>query len=290
MIENTFKNSWKITKLTFHVMKEDKELILYPILAGIFSLLFILALLVPTIIVAIFEQAGIPAFGIIEYLLLFIVYFGLAFIATFFNTCVVYTAKKRFEGGNATPSETFKFAFSKIHLIAMWSALSATVGLLLRVLENMARKAKGLGGVLLHILRAMLGLAWSIVTIFVVPAMVYHDLTPFDAIKKSVQVLKKTWGESLVRYLGLGMIQGLVTFIVLIPLLLLCAWSFMTGAFIALAVVFLIAVIWVTMVTMVFNIANAIFNTALYEYASSGNVPGGYTKDMLEHAFKDTKK
>lgn len=290
MIENTFKRSWEITKLTFHVMKEDKELILYPILAGIFSLMFILALLVPTIIVAVFEQAGVPAFGIIEYILLFIVYFGLAFIATFFNTCVVYTAKKRFEGGNATPGETFKFAFSKIHLIAMWSALAATVGLLLRVLENMARKAKGLGGVLLHILRSVLGLAWSLVTIFVVPAMVYHDLTPFDAIKKSISVLKKTWGESLVRYLGLGMVQGLVTFLVLIPIIILSIGFFVTGAFIAVAVMILLAIIWVTMVTMVFNIANSIFNTALYEYASSGNVPGGYTKDMMEHAFKNTKK
>ncbi len=290
MIENTLKRSWEITKLTFHVMKEDKELILYPVLAGFFSLLLILSLAVPTIIISLLEQTGAPLFGIMEYFLMFIIYFGLAFIATFFNTCVVYTAKKRFSGGNATPSETFKFAMSKIHLIAMWSVLTATVGLLLMALENMARRAKGVGGILLHILRGILSVSWSIITIFVVPAMVYNDLTPIDAIKKSIEVLKKTWGESLVRYLGLGTVQTLITLAVLIPLLLITVGSFLSGMFILAGIMVLVIIVYVALVSIVFSLANSIFNTALFEYASTGKVPKQYTKEIMEHAFKHEKK
>ena len=182
-IKEVFSNSWEITKTTFHVMKEDKELIWYPILASVFSLLFILVLLVPTLIASILA-GQVQIFGFFEYLAFFVIYFGLAFIATFFNVCVVYTAKKRFAGGDAKFMETLGFALSKIHLIAMWSLLAATVGILLRGLENMARKSKGVGAIVLHILRGVLGMAWAIVTIFVVPAMVYDNLTPFDAIKK----------------------------------------------------------------------------------------------------------
>ena len=58
MIENTLKRSWEITKLTFSVMKEDKELIIYPVLAGFFSLLLILSLAIPTVIISLLENTG----------------------------------------------------------------------------------------------------------------------------------------------------------------------------------------------------------------------------------------
>ena len=37
--------------------------------------------------------------------------------------------------------------------------------------------------------------------------MVYNNLGPLGAIKKSVQVLRKTWGESVIRYVGIGVVQ-----------------------------------------------------------------------------------
>ncbi|MFH1972745.1 MAG: DUF6159 family protein [archaeon] len=288
-ITSVFKNSWEITKTTFHVMKEDKELILYPILAATFSVMFVVALLFPTIIIGFLTKAVTPVFGFLQYLLIFIAYLGLAFIATFFNVCVVYTAKKRFAGGDAKFWETLKFALSKIHLIFMWSLLAATVGILLKVLESMARNAKGIGKIFLMIIRGVLGITWSIVTIFVVPAMVYDDLTPFNAIKKSVQVLRKTWGESLVRHFGLGMAQSLVIGVVLIPTAVIIFISFFLGAFVTAIVLIVLLVLYIIIVGMIFTIANSIFNTALYEYANSGKIPMGYTKDMLSNAFTSKK-
>jgi len=133
-----FSRSLAITKLSLDVIKKDKELLLFPVLSGIFSFLFIISLLFPTVIVGLLSSSGKPAITGLGILLLFIVYFGLAFIATFFNVCIVYTTKKRFEGGNASFSESIKFAFSRIHLIFAWSLLSATVGLILRFIENLA--------------------------------------------------------------------------------------------------------------------------------------------------------
>ena len=118
---NVFSRSWEITKISFRVISKDKELLIYPILASIFSLIFSIAILIPTIFIG-WINNGIPedisaAFGLIEYLIIFATYLGLALIATFFNVCVVYTVKTRFEGGNATLGSSFKFAFSKFHLI-----------------------------------------------------------------------------------------------------------------------------------------------------------------------------
>ncbi len=277
--------SLEITKLSFSVIKKDKELLLFPLLAGIFSIIFILTMLFPSIIASFMKGAGPESYGIMEYLLIFITYLGLAFIATFFNVCVVYTTKIRFEGGNASFWESINFARSKISLIFAWSVIAATVGLILGLIDSMAERAGQSGRMVLNILTSILGMMWSIIIIFVVPAMVYHNLRPIDAIKKSVETLKRTWGESLIRYFGLGLIQFLFFLLGIIVMLILL---FVLGGIgpIGIIITIAIAVLYFLGVILVFNVANTVFNTALYVYAHTGKVPEGYNREIMHNAFK----
>ncbi|MCK7468186.1 MAG: DUF6159 family protein [Desulfosudis oleivorans] len=119
----------------------------------------------PTIITAILKEQQIS--NLLFYGILFLTYLGLAIIATFFNVCVVYTAKTRFEGKNATSGDAVRFAFSGFGIILAWSLLAATVGLILRVIDNAAERMGGIGALLLKITTSLLGAAWSLV-IFVV--------------------------------------------------------------------------------------------------------------------------
>jgi hypothetical protein len=254
-------------------------------MAFITSAIFILAMLFPSVIAAILEGMSPNNLGAMAYVMMFLTYLGLAFIATFFNVCVVYTTKIRFEGGNATFGESIKFAMSKVHLIFSWSLLAATVGLILGIIDRMAQKAKGAGKIVLTILRSVLGLAWSIVTIFVVPGMVYHNLSPIAAIKKSVQTLKKTWGESLIRYYGLGLMQGIFVFIgilIAIPIVLVSISAGPVGIIASVGAF----VVYFILVGLIFAIANSIFSTALYVYADQGKIPSGYSKEIMEGAFR----
>ena len=279
-----FSRSWEITKITFDVMMKDKELLLFPLFGGIFSLLFILTLAFPTFLVQILAGKSVVFSGL-EYLVLFIIYFGLSFIAVFFNVCVVYTVKKRFEGGNSTFFEAIKFAFSKIHLIFIWSLVSATVGVLLKVLDRAAEKSGAAGKIILSIFRALLGMAWSIVTLFVVPVMVYDGLGPFDAIKKSASVFRKTWGESIVKWLGLGAVQGLFTFIGIILGVILVILSLGFGP-VAIVLVIVLVVGYFIALSLLFTVANTVFDTALFVYADKGIIPSGYNQEVLFGAFK----
>jgi hypothetical protein len=280
-----FSRSWEITKASFNVIKKDKELIWFPILSGIFSLMFIIAMIFPFILSWIFGGKGAQELNIIELVLIFLTYLGLAFIATFFNFCVVYTASKRFGGGNATFSESIKFAFSKIKLIFLWSMLSATVGLILNIIDNIAERLGGIGKILLKIMNSILGLMWSIVTIFVVPIMVYKDIGPIDAIKKSFETLKKTWGESLIRFVGFGAITFLfiiLGIILAIPLFIILAMFGLYGILLGVIIV----IIYFVGLILIFNIASTIFNTALYVYAETGKVVGDYNEEIIKTAFK----
>lgn len=290
-MSDVLSRSWKITKMSFDVIKKDKELLLFPFFASIFSILFLVAMLFPSIITSFIEEGvGPEVYGIVQYAIIFLTYLGLAFIATFFNVCVVYTVKIRFEGGNATFMESLKFALSKIGLIFYWSLISATVGLVLRIIDSMAEKAGPSGQLIIGILTSVLGLMWTIITIFVVPAMVYHDLKPSDAIKKSVETLKKTWGESLVRYYGLGFIQAIFLILGIFGGILLLFVAQSLGLYALLLGMIGIIVLYIILVMLVFNVANAVFNTALYIYADTGSIPAGYNQEIMQNAFRKSKK
>lgn len=268
---NAFTRSWKITQLTFKVINQDRELIGFALLSFVFSTLFAVAMVVPSVVPTLMEDgASQSSLQVYQYVIIFLTYFGLAFIATFFNVCVVYTTKVRFEGGNATFGESIRFAFAKLGLIFQWSLLSATVGLVLKIIDNMASRLGKGGQIIVGILVAILGMTWSIVSIFVVPVLVYEGLGPVPAIKRSTQVLKKTWGESLIRHFGLGLVQFFV-FVLAIAfcfgLTYVLAHAFdVMGLIIGIGV----WVLFMLLVGLVFSVANTIFNIRHCTYMPPG--------------------
>lgn len=275
---NVFARSWQLTKLSVRVIDQDKEMLLFPLLAGISSIAFALALIYPTFIVGDFGRE----IGAAEYAIVAALYFGLAFLVTFFNVCVVFTAKTRLEGGDATFGQSLGFALGRLHLILAWSAVSASVGLFLRLLDAAAERAGGAAEFAIRLLSSLLGALWSVATIFVIPALVYHDLGPFAAIGKSVETLKRTWGESLVRHYGLGLIEILFHGLGIVLFYVLFRFADSESAnLIALGVVF----VYYLAVILFFRLANTIFNTALYVYAETGKLPAGYDQDTLQGAF-----
>lgn len=283
---NAFTRSWKITQLTFRVINQDRELIWFALLAFIFSTLFTVAMVVPSVLPTLMEEGvSQDSLQIFQYIIIFLTYFGLAFIATFFNVCVVYTTKVRFEGGNATFGQSMSFAFTKLGLIFKWSLLSATVGLILKVLDNLASRLGKGGQIVASILIGLVGMAWSIVSIFVVPVLVYEGLGPIDAVKKSTQVIRKTWGESLIRHFGLGLIQFFV--FVLIIVLSFGLTYVLANAFevIGLLIGIGVGALLMLLAGLIFSVANTIFNTALYVYANKSLVPTGFDEETVKDAF-----
>lgn len=284
---NVFSRSWEITKSTFEVMKKEKELFLFPILSIIFSLIFSISLLFPKIILYFFRGDAI-VWSTLDFFLLFINYLGLVFIATFFNVCVVYTSANAFSNKESKFTKTIRFAFSKFHIIFFWSLLAATISLFLKIIERIAEKIKGIGGILLLITGAIFGLAWNVATIFVIPSLVYRGLGPIDSIKNSVGVLKKTWGETLIKYLGMGYTFFLI-FLSGTSLFLLIGFLFSKISPFLVLFVLLGFFLFVFLLLLFFSVANNIFNTALYVYAETGIVPEAYSEFVMKNAFKKKK-
>ena len=281
----TLSRSWEVTKVSFQVIKKDKEMLWFPLLAGIFSIAFMAIMLFPTIITNMINSTAGTSFNLLDYIVLFITYAGTSFIATYFNVCVVFTAKTRFEGENATFSDSLKFAWSRKGLILSWSILAATVGLILRAIESIADRIGGIGEVVINIITSLVGMAWSVITVFVIPGMVYKGLKPFEAIKYSSEMLKKTWGEQLIKYMGLSLIQ----FMFILLGILVFAFGLGPVGSLGITATILFSVIigvYIVGVILVFNVANSVYNTALFEYAEYGKVPASFKQDLLGNAFR----
>jgi hypothetical protein len=270
--------------MSFSVIDKDKEMLLFPILAALFSTLFSALVLLPGTILPLFN--GGQHDPIVDLVGLAASYFVVAFVATFFNVCAVYTTKVRLEGGDATFFQSIGFAFSRVHLIFGWSLVSATVGLFLHALERAGRRAGLVGKILIAILRAILATAWDVSTVFVVPVMVYEGLGPFDSIKRSIDTLKRAWGEGAMVFFAMG----LVTFVVVFPAILaLFGLLFAAGAMgLPVALVVALAgmlVLYILIASLVMGVARTVYVTALYAYANSRVVPPGFTEEAMVGAF-----
>jgi hypothetical protein len=278
--------SWNLTKVSFRVIGQDKELLLFPLIAMVLSVGYLLALLYPTIWLEM-SRDGSMEWDVADYIVTFIAYLGLSFIGTFSNMCIVYTAKTRFAGGNATFGESVSFSLGRIHQVLAWATVSATVGLVFRMIDDAAERAGGVGRIVVGILRGILGMVWSAITMFVIPSMVYRGTGPIDAIKDSVRVLKTTWGESIVRSLGFGLVQFLFLFVGMLAFGSAIAGVVSMGAGSpAILAVVVLGVMYFVGVVFVFMLAHMIFNTALYAFASEGKMAPGYDDEMLRTAFR----
>ncbi len=208
-------NGWKISMNSFAVLKENRQLILFPILSGISMIL-----IVGSFAVALFASNGWDVDQIrdqgnfVNYSLMFLYYLVNYFIVVFFNTALVHCTHLYFNGEEPTIRKGLQFAFGRIGAIFSWAIFAATVGFILRVLqENLGTIGK--------IITGLIGIVWSIATFFVVPVIAYENLGPLGAFKRSAQMMKDKWGERLGSAFSFGLVTLMGILLLAIPSLIL---------------------------------------------------------------------
>lgn len=269
------RNTFELAKLSWGVLKKDRELLTLPVLSFLVSA----ALLIPLVFVALAmvgtgssgseETSANPAMAVVA----IVAALGLSVVSVFFNGALVAGAHERLTGGDPTVGSAIRKAFSRIAGLVPWAILTATVGLILRALRDRAGWA---GAFVVN----MIGIAWEVATFLVVPAIIIDDQGAWDGVKKSGSLLKATWGENLSARVGFG----LLGFVAILPVILVVAvLGSLGGAGLILGIV--VGVAWVGLVVVVMTALNAVFQTALYLYATSGMAPSGFEGSSIGESF-----
>ena len=150
---------------SWQVLKQDKTLLVLPLISGICCLLLIASFAIPFYATGSWQPPGKDAshqHQVLYYGVLFLFYFCNYFIVVFFNAAIVACAASRMTGGNPTLGDGLRTAASRLPVIAGWALLSATVGLVLRIIEDRSDK-------IVQIVMSLIGVAWTVASFLVVP-------------------------------------------------------------------------------------------------------------------------
>jgi hypothetical protein len=274
-----FRRGWELAKASAQVLSADRELLVFPLVSGIASLLVLATFVVPIVLSQVWQGLAQETSGkILAVLVLWLFYFAMSAVAFFFNTALVGAALERLGGGDPTLGSGLRVATSRIGPILGWAAVSATVGLVLQL-------AKKRGGMIQNIVVSMVGIAWNLATFLVVPILAVRGVGPIDAVKESATLLKRTWGEQVVGAGGIGAVRALVTIglvVLCLPLLVLAIGS---EAVWAVAAVVGVGVLAIVVANLYFSALQGIYTAALYRYATTGNAGFGFDKNALAGAF-----
>jgi hypothetical protein len=269
-----FSRSWGLVKASASVLRADKELMLFPILSSLATLLVLATFALPIFALKLFAD-GFNLFGAV---IGFAFYFCQYSVIVFFNSALVAAATIRLEGGDPTFSDGIRTAKARLPAILGYAAIAATVGVLLQSLRNRDNN------VIVRMIGSGLGMAWTLATFLVVPVLVNREIGPVDALKESVALLKKTWGENAIGNVGIGAAFGLITTLVVLVGIAatFLAWQASVGLAIGVAALFVIGVLVLGVTQAALS---GIYSAALYRYAVSHEAPAEFRNMALESAF-----
>ena len=271
----TLRRSYAIFRESLQVLSKDKEILVFPLLSGIITIVAFASIVFAGVASGVFEHfdKNDPR----NYAVAFVWYFISWFIVLFFNVAVIHCAAMRLRGGDPTIADGFRASMQHLPRIAAWALVSATVGVILRFLAEKS-------GLIGKIIIGLLGAAWSIATYFIVPVMIFEKRSLRDSVKQSTQLIAKTWGESLVAAGGIG---AFITLLALAGLVLPIAGIFISpmAALIGLGIM---VVYWIALSVMSAALTG-IFRTALYLYATEGRAPAGFSPEYVQAAFAPKK-
>ncbi len=279
-----FSRSWDLVKASASVLAKDKELLVFPLLSGICSLIVLAAFVLPAFGLGALDGLGNGDVGagvhVGAYVLGFLFYLVQYFVIFFFNSALVGAALIRLEGGDPILRDGLRIASSKIVPILGYAAIAATVGLLLRAVQERA-------GWLGRIVGGFLGVAWTVASFLVVPVLVTRNIGPIDAVRESAMLLKNTWGENLIGRGGVGLIFGFVfAALIFIGVGAIVAAS-SSGSSVLIGSVVALFVVALLLAGLVQAALSGIYSAALYRHAVGENQTEGFSGALLEQAFSE---
>jgi hypothetical protein len=270
------KRSFYLVGASARVLMQDKHLMLFPIISA-FALLLVLA------------AFALPLFGLASidgmhkggaYSAAFLFYVIQYFVIFYFNTALVGAVMIRLDGGSPTLGDGLRIANGRIGAILGYAVISATVGVILRAIQERV-------GFIGRFIAGLLGAGWAVATFLVVPVIVSSGNGAMDSISESTALLKRTWGENVAGQVGLSAAFGLLYFGLAAGTAMLMLFLVTTAAAPALFVLFAVAVVLAFLGCMLVHATlSGIYSAVLYRYAVGGSDAPGFDRGILAAAFQ----
>lgn len=270
-----FKTGFGMARRSGRVLRAHPKLLILPLIGGVSGIAFLITLFGSLYATDSFLQdPGVTVYGA-----LFVAYLVETFIASFFTAALVVATRTVFDGEEPSIRGALAVAWQRKLPLIIWSLIAAIIGTFIRMIESE-------DNLVAQIIAGIFAVAWSVMTYFVVPVIVFRNPSPRKMLSESASTFKDTWGESLgamgtidvfsflLALLGLGL--GALTFVVTAG----------TGA------IQLPATVLVGGTAFIFGLLigkalSGIAKTALYVYATESTAPEFFDDMDFSSAGRD---
>lgn len=271
-----FSSTMSLMSGSWKVVKESREILALQAISFASSLIVAMVFILPIIdggssSYSPPEQGAEMGEQIAYYLKVYLVLLCNYFVVIFFNVAIIHCAIKRLKGNTSSVSDGISAAIGHLPAILGWTLISATVGLILRIIED---KSETLG----QIVAGFIGLAWNMSVFFVIPIMVVRKKGPLESVSDSAKLIRDTWAEQLLSNISYGLVYFVFSLIGIA--LLLTGYLSEPGAM--RTFLFASGILYMIALAVVFSALESIFKSALYLSKRHENRSFNYESDLLD--------
>src|SRR6267378_2180070 len=281
-VMDKFSRSWELVKQSFAILRSDKQLMLFPVFSAIACLTVTAIIATGGAVLMLPAMSSAAAAGErfnpnqspVFLLGMFSLYVANYFVIVFFNVALVGVANSRLMGGTWTFRDGIELAWARKGTILQWALVAATVGVILRNLEERM-------GIIGRIIMRIIGVVWTLACYFVVPVLAFEDLSPIQAVRRSSKLFRDTWGEKVIG----GFSLGLVSLVLMLPGIGLWFAAMVLGGIKGLLVGTVLMILYFLLLSVFMSAVQGVFNAALYRYACFKQVPPAFDHDLVASAW-----
>lgn len=271
---------------------QNKHLLIFPLISTIamivVTILFFIPISATGIVGALAGEnttTGNAAY-IVSGITLFLYYIAANFVVIFSNTALVGAALKLVRGEQATVQDGINIAMSRLGTIFVYAVISATVGMLARSIRDSGRRSNNIiVAIIAAILGGLLQGAWNVIVFFAIPVLAHENVGPIEAMKRSFDLFKQTWGEGFVGSTVIGGVSCLIYLAVIVIGGLLIVGAISTGSVALIVIAIALVVLAFVVLGLISGAVNGIFQASLFNYATTGEAGAFIDTQLAAGAF-----
>jgi hypothetical protein len=276
--------SWSLAGQCWDVLKEDPALLVFPLLSSVVLLVLLGSFALPmfafyhSLQPVLAEGNTTHTARLLFYITTYAFYFVSYAVMMFFNSALISVALKRLDGDSASVGEGLQMALAHLPAILGYAAIAATVGTILRVIEDRV-------GFVGRIVIAVIGGGWTIATAMTLPVLIEEDVGPVEAISRSLALLRRNWGENVIGNGGISLGVAVVAIPVVGLALLVVFAAISTRAAASMFLAGALFILTLIAIGLVSSTLHSIYTAALYRYATGNKENAGIDGDLLAGAY-----
>jgi hypothetical protein len=277
--------SWALAGACWDVLMEDPALLIFPLLSGLAIMLLMASFAMPVWLMYHSLQSA-PADGstthtlrLSSYAATYVFYVITYSIVMFFNSALIAVALRRLDGESAGVQDGLQAALSNLPAILGYALIAATVGTILRAIEQRV-------GLIGRIVTSLIGAAWTLATAMTLPVLIVENVGPVEAISRSLDLLRRNWGENLIGNVGISVglaVIGIPICVLGVLFLVSAISSKAPGMIMLAATVLFVMIIGLSIVS---STLHSIYTAALYRYATGNKDNGAIGPELLADAYR----